>query len=156
MLSPGLTLLPRAAENWTDLGTHQEPPPALQPPECGGCPLWLWRNCSLATVLSLLLPFPWDPALPFFLQELPRDAGNSLFPLGWLGAPALPTPAPENTANTRGQEKPWGQRSCMEQAHGREAAEWNWDTLEEAPSILPALAGDIVLLGECPSDQTSI
>lgn len=30
MLSPGLTLLPRAAENWTDLGTHQEPPPALQ------------------------------------------------------------------------------------------------------------------------------
>lgn len=98
---------------------------AGQPPECGGCPLWLWRNCSLATVPSLLLPFPWDPALPFFLQELPRDAGNSLFPPGWLGAPALPTPAPENTATTQGQEKPWGQRSCMEQTHGREAAEWN-------------------------------
>lgn len=30
------------------------------------------------------------------------------------------------------------------------------ETLEEAPSTLPALAGDIVLLGECPSDQTSI
>lgn len=128
VLSPGLTLLPKAAESWTDLGTQREPPPALQGNLLGvvDVPYGFGETAPWPRFPpSLLLPFPWDPALPFFLQELPRDAGNSLFPPGWLGAPALPTPAPENTATTRGQEKPWGQRSCMEQAHGREAAEWN-------------------------------
>lgn len=40
----------------------------------------------------LLLPFPWDPALPFPPQELPRDAGNSVFPPGreHLPFPRLP------------------------------------------------------------------
>lgn len=102
----------------------------------------------------LLLPFPWDPALPFSLQELPRDAGNSLFPPGWLGAPALPTPAPENTAAAQGQEKPWG--AILQGASPRERGSGvERDTLEESPSTLPALAGDNALLGECPSDQTS-
>lgn len=159
MLSPGLTLLPKAAESRADLGTHQEPPLAQQP-LCKATSRALWMLCTALEKLLpghglLLQPFPWDPALPFPPQELPWDSGNSLFPPGWPGAPALPTPALENTTPTRGQETPRGQRSCVEQAHGREAVEWGGTHRRKPPLAPLAPVGDIVLPGERPPDQTS-
>lgn len=102
---------------------------------------------------SLRLPFPWDLALPFPPQELLRDAENSLFPPGWLGAPDLPTPALENTTPT------WGQETSQDD-------DYMWSTLtgerqrsgkhQRQPSaVLPAPTGDTVLLEKCPPDQMS-
>lgn len=154
VLSPGLMLLLKAAESWADLGTHQEHPPAWQPLcKAASQALWMPRTAlerRLPGHGPLLLPFPWDPALPFPPQELPRHAGNSLFPPGRPGAPTLPTPALENTTPARGQETPRGQRSRTEHAHGR--AEWGGTCWRKPP---PTPAREIVLLGECPPDQTS-
>lgn len=129
VLSPELTLFPKAAESWTEPGTHLEPPPALQgnilsvvDVSCGigeTAP-----NCSLATVPSCCRSrgIPLSTSFSRNCLGMPGTACSLL--AGWEHLP-FPRLARKTPQQRGAKEKPWGQRSCVEQARGREAAEWN-------------------------------
>lgn len=157
MLSPGLSLLPKAAESWADLGTHQEPPPALQGnlPSVVGVPYGFGETAPWSRSPPSCCRSRGIPLSPSFSRNCLGMLGTACSLLaGWehLPFPRLPRKTPQQRRAKRNPgdsdpawSSPWETGSRVER-----------DTLEETPATLPALAGDIVLLEECPSDQTSV
>lgn len=144
MLSPGLTLLPKAAESRADLGTHQEPPPCSAATLQSDLPSAVdalygigetaaWpRPPSAAVPVGSRSPFP-SPGTALGLWEQPVPS--------WLARSTCSSHACPGKHHTNVGPRDTQGTVILRGASPRERGSGvGWDTPEEAPSR-PACTG---------------